>query len=260
MERRDFIKAGLVACAAGLVPLTGCAGGEAPGAAQDAAQGASGKRWALVVDEQKLNRAGVLDRIIEACHKAHNVPAVEGDKTAVKWIWPEDFEHAFPDIASTYVSEGVEEMAFPMLCNHCEEPPCVRVCPTKATFKRPDGIVSMDYHRCIGCRFCMGACPYGARSLNFDDPRLHLAEINPAYPTRVRGVVEKCMLCSERIDKGLAPLCAEMSQGAILFGDLNDPESDVRRALAKSFSIRRRVELGTGPSVYYIVEGGEQRA
>ena len=91
----------------------------------------------------------------------------------------------------------------------------MRVCPTQATFKRADGIVEMDYHRCVGCRFCMAACPYGARSLNFSDPVDHLDEVNADYPARMRGVVEKCMMCADRIDEGLAPLCAEASNGTI---------------------------------------------
>ena len=148
----------------------------------------------------------------------------------------------------------------PVLCNHCEEPPCVRVCPTKATFKRDDGIVEMDYHRCIGCRFCMAACPYGARSLNFRDPGPYLDEVDPSYPTRTKGVVEKCMMCADRIDAGELPLCVEASNGTILFGDLNDPDSDVRRALDESFAVRRRTSLGTGPSVYYMIKGGEAHA
>ena len=84
--------------------------------------------------------------------------------------------------------------------------------------------------------------------------------MNSEYPVRTRGVIEKCMMCADRIDKGLMPLCAEASNGTILFGDLNDPDSEVSRALEESFAVRRRASLGTGPSVYYIVKGGEQRA
>ena len=129
----------------------------------------------------------------------------------------------------------------------------MRVCPTKATFKRDDGIVEMDYHRCIGCRFCMAACPYGARSLNFRDPGPYLDEVDPSYPTRTKGVVEKCMMCADRIDAGELPLCVEASNGTILFGDLNDPESDISKRLAEANGGDVLYEdLGLNPSLYYI--------
>jgi molybdopterin-containing oxidoreductase family iron-sulfur binding subunit len=143
-----------------------------------------------------------------------------------------------------------------VLCNHCQNPACVRVCPTKATYKRPeDGIVMMDMHRCIGCRFCMAACPYGSRSFNYGDPRRYLKTIpNPAYPTRTRGVVEKCTFCAERLAVGQPPACVEAAKdGALIFGDLADPNSAVRQILNSKFTIRRQPGLGTGPSVYYIV-------
>lgn len=257
--RRDFVKAGVGACALGLVSLTGCATRETTNAeiVSDLSKNAASKQYGLVVNVTKLNELGVLNKIITACHADHNVPDTGDSKTAVEWIMDVSFEEAFEDIASGYTAKEVKGLRYPALCNHCAEPPCVRVCPTKATFKRPDGIVTMDYHRCIGCRFCMSACPYGARSLNFSDPRNFLHDINPDYPTRSKGVVEKCMFCSERIDEGELPLCVEASQGSILFGDLKDAGSDVRRALERAFSIRRRVEIGTDPSVYYIFEGGE---
>ena len=152
-----------------------------------------------------------------------------------------------------YPALAVLERKYLLLCNHCENPACVRVCPTKATFRRSDGIVVMDYHRCIGCRFCMAGCPFGARSFNFEDPRPYLAATNPVFPTRMRGVVEKCTFCSELLAEGKMPLCVEASDGAIVFGDLTDPGSDVRKVLAENFTIRRKPTLGTEPSVYYIV-------
>lgn len=90
------------------------------------------------------------------------------------------------------LAEKFADKEFVAICNHCESPVCVRVCPTKATFKNDQGIVLMDMHRCIGCRNCMAACPYGARSFNFVNPRDYIDEINPSYPTRMKGVVEKC--------------------------------------------------------------------
>lgn len=258
MDRRDFLKVGAAACVAGLIPLTGCTTVPTTSAeiAASVADGAN-VHWGMVINVTKLNRLGIMDTIVKACHSAHNVPDTKDAKTAVKWIWDVSFEEAFEDMDSRFMDASTLSLRYPVLCNHCEEPPCVRVCPTQATFKRADGIVSMDYHRCIGCRFCMAACPFGARSLNFSDPRQYLDTINPDYPTRSKGVVEKCMFCSERLDKGQLPLCVEASQGSIVFGDLNDAASDARKALAGAFSIRRRVELGTGPSVYYIFEDGE---
>ncbi|HEX7504100.1 MAG TPA: 4Fe-4S dicluster domain-containing protein, partial [Syntrophales bacterium] len=142
----------------------------------------------------------------------------------------------------------------PVLCNHCDNPPCVRVCPTQATFKRADGIVMMDYHRCIGCRFCMAACPYGARSMNYRDPRPFIRKINNDYPTRTKGVVEKCTFCEERLRKGILPACVmACEEKALVFGDIDDPRSEIRRLLDKELPIRRRVELGTKPQAYYIL-------
>ena len=147
-----------------------------------------------------------------------------------------------------------------LLCNHCTNPPCVRACPTKATFKRKsDGIVMQDMHRCIGCRFCMAACPFGARSFNYRNPRTGLKEenINPEFPTRTIGVVEKCTFCYERLAKGLRPACVEESKGAMAFGDLDDPGSEVRKILQTRYTIRRKPELGTEPAVYYVVGGND---
>ena len=141
---------------------------------------------------------------------------------------------------------------FTAVCMRCGE--CVRVCPTQATFKRADGIVMMDYHRCIGCRFCMAACPYGSRSMNYRDPRPFIRKINPAFPTRTKGVVEKCNFCEERLARGILPACViACKDKALAFGDLEDPRSDVRLILDKGLSLRRRPELGTGPQVYYIL-------
>ena len=164
-------------------------------------------------------------------------------------------DHAFPDDLNEHLTAKVKDRIFPLLCNHCTNPPCVRVCPTQATYQMADGIVAMDYHRCIGCRFCMAGCPFGARSFNFMDPRKHLPKEmpNPTFPTRMQGVVEKCTFCAERLAQGLMPACVEAAGGRILFGDLDDPNSDVRRALAENYSIRRKPNLGTQPGVYYLI-------
>jgi Fe-S-cluster-containing dehydrogenase component len=211
------------------------------------------KQWALVIDVWKLTTEADYEKIIGACHRFHNVPTLPEPRHQVKWIWPERYEHTFPDTASHYTPPKIKQKSFLVLCNHCADPPCVRVCPVKATFKRADGIVMQDMHRCIGCKFCMVACPYGARSYNWFPPRQFIEHINPEFATRTAGVVEKCTLCYERIDVGLAPLCAEASQGAIVFGNLQDPHSAVRRLIESRYTIRRRVELGTEPNVFYVV-------
>ncbi len=218
-----------------------------------------GKRWAMVVDQKKCLKAKENCKdCADACNKAHNVPTFDNPKDEVKWIWLTSFEHAFPGednkYAEEYLKETLKGLPLPVLCNHCDNPPCVRVCPVKATFRREDGIVMMDYHRCIGCRFCMAACPYGARSLNWRDPRPFIKPpLNPEYPTRCRGVVEKCTFCFERLAKGLKPACVEAcKEKALVFGDMEDPNSEVRELLRKNPTIRRKAHLGTNPQVYYI--------
>jgi Fe-S-cluster-containing dehydrogenase component len=212
------------------------------------------KRWGMVIDTRKIKSAKDLEPMIKACHSFHNVPQMENKNHEIKWLWEEDFEHAFPTSENDFLNERLVELPFPVLCNHCKNPPCVRACPTKATFKRAsDGIVMMDYHRCIGCRFCMAACPFGARSFNFRDPRPFIHSLNLDFPTRCMGVVEKCNFCNERLAVGQLPACVEASNGIFAFGDLDDPKSKVRELLKSNFTIRRKESLGTEPSVYYIV-------
>jgi molybdopterin-containing oxidoreductase family iron-sulfur binding subunit len=213
------------------------------------------QQWAMVVDVRKITTMNDYKKIVEACHSIHNVPDFRNPKDEIKWIWKDTFEHTFPTSGHPYMEEGIEEKPFLLLCNHCENPPCVRVCPTKATFKSKDGITMVDFHRCIGCRFCMAACPYGARSFNWRDPRPFIKKTNPEFPTRTKGVVEKCNFCAERLAKGLEPACVEASNGAMVFGDLKDPDSEVRRILRTHYTIVRKPELGTRPSVYYVIGG-----
>ncbi len=214
-----------------------------------------GSKWAMVVDLKKCLQAPAgCTKCREACHRVHNVPDFGNPKDEIKWIWNEQYEHAFPSDENEHMVETLKNKPVVVLCNHCENPPCVRVCPTKATWKRKDGIVMMDFHRCIGCRFCMAACPYGSRSFNWRDPRPFIKEPNPKFPTRAKGVVEKCNFCNERLARGQLPACVEVCpQKAMVFGDMEDPDSQVRQILRENFSIRRKPELGTNPQVYYIV-------
>ncbi|MBU1171800.1 MAG: 4Fe-4S dicluster domain-containing protein [Proteobacteria bacterium] len=222
-----------------------------------------GTRWGMVIDTRKLTPE-IVEDVTHICREKHNVPDCQlfeepkknKEHHEIKWIWEEHFHNAFPNMAADFLAKKLEDTPFLVLCNQCENPPCVRACPTKATFKRPDGIVLMDFHRCIGCRFCMAACPYGSRSFNFQDPRNGLVDrkpTNPDFPTRMKGVVEKCNFCAERLAVGEMPHCVEVSKGAITFGDIGDEHSEIRLMLEENYTIRRKVALGTGPSVFYIV-------
>jgi len=226
---------------------------EAGPAAYD--QPVTAKRWAMVVDLRKMDEHGSWQRCIDACHRTHNVPTFDEPKDEITWMWEEDFHTAFHEQNFEFVKEELEHVRVPLLCNHCDNPPCTKVCPTGATWKREsDGIVMMDWHRCIGCRYCVVACPYGSRSFNWRDPRPNIPAVDPAYPTRMRGVVEKCTFCEERLAKGQLPACVEACEhGEIVFGDLEDPSSAVRALLHENFTIRRKPGLGTQPEVYYIV-------
>lgn len=260
-SRRSFLKlAGVSALGLGTAPVVAdvwaaTGGGNAPEPRLLPNEKAlAARRWGMVVDTRKIKSAHDLEPMIAACNKLHNVPKFENKLHEIKWIWEEEFKHAFPSKNHAYLDSRSKHLPFLVLCNHCEKPPCVRACPTKATFKREsDGIVLMDYHRCIGCRFCMAACPFGARSFNFRDPRPFIAKQNPSYPTRSMGVVEKCDFCAERLAVGNMPACVEASGGILAFGDLEDPESKVRKLLKTHYTIRRKESLGTEPSVYYIV-------
>lgn len=216
----------------------------------------TGIRYGMVIDMRKLyGNPDLLDKAVEACHSVHNVPKFDDKKSEIKWIWKTPFENAFPEHSNYHASKTTRENDYLVLCNHCDQPPCVRVCPTKATFKHANGIVAMDYHRCIGCRFCMMGCPYGARSFNWFNPRDNIKAYNPDFPTRTRGVVEKCNFCGERLALGQEPACVEAlkDSGAIVFGDLNDPQSELRQILDKEHTIQRKPSLGTKPSIFYIV-------
>jgi len=212
-------------------------------------------RYAMVIDLKKCLAKEDCKLCIDACHKTHNVPDFGNPKDEIKWIWKEEYEHAFPNKENYYLKEELKHSMVPLFCNHCDNPPCTKVCPTKATWKRDeDGIVMMDWHRCIGCRYCMAACPYGSRSFNWRDPRTHIKEISDDFPTRTTGVVEKCTFCEERIAKDLLPACVEAcTEKALIFGDLNNRKSNVRKLLKENFSIRRKPGLGTEPEIYYIV-------
>jgi molybdopterin-containing oxidoreductase family iron-sulfur binding subunit len=214
-----------------------------------------GKRWAMVVEMAKC-REGCRD-CLDACHRVHNVPDFKNSKDEIKWIWKEPMKAVFPEQEHPYLDEPLKERPVMVLCNHCDNPPCVRVCPTQATFKRQeDGIVMMDYHRCIGCRFCVAGCPYGARSMNFRDPRPFIKEVNPEFPTRTKGVVEKCTFCVERLAQGLLPACVEAcKEKALIFGS---GKSAIQNSGSRPGRSLRQTEEGTHPQVITFYKVGDQ--
>lgn len=202
-------------------------------------------RWGMLIDSAKC--AEGCDACVTACNRENGLDlqkqpegedAGKWDRQVAKWI------------RMVKVKDNLtgHESRLPMMCQHCEHPPCVDVCPTGASFKRADGIVMVDRHTCIGCRYCMMACPYKARSFIHEvvDTRL-------TRTPRGKGCVESCNLCVHRRDNGIpstacADACATQGGGAILFGDLKDPEGPLRKALADlpSRQIREDLALNTG--------------
>lgn len=259
-SRRGFLKmAGLAALGLGsTIPLL-----RGMASAQEVGQGyaaPTSNQWALVIDVKKSLDERVRSACANACHGVHNVPDIPDTEEEVKWIWTETYADSFPERVHARSAQHVRRMPVLVLCNHCSNPPCVRVCPTQATWKRKsDGIVMMDMHRCIGCRFCIAACPYGSRSFNWRDPRPFLDnKIQQPYPTRTKGVVEKCNFCAERLRKGMEPACVEAARrvggpGVMAFGDLSDEHSEVSQILSREYTIVRKAGLGTGPNVYYVI-------
>jgi molybdopterin-containing oxidoreductase family iron-sulfur binding subunit len=212
-------------------------------------------RWAMILDVQKCLQKGGCTACVQACNVVHNIPQFKNPKRQIKWIWKDSYAGAFPDEVHEYTDPAVRKRQVLVLCNHCDNAPCIRVCPTQATWKRKDGIVMMDMHRCIGCRYCMVACPYGARSFNWRDPRPFIPNIRKEFPTRMKGVVEKCNFCAERLAKGLDPACVvacrNKADGALVYGDMADKKMADR--LKNRHSIRRKPNLGTKPHVFYLV-------
>lgn len=155
-------------------------------------------------------------------------------------------EGRYPDVRQTVL---------PIACQHCTNAPCVRVCPTGASHYDENGNVQIDYDKCIGCRMCMGACPYSARTFNWEEPAyavdFPLGDFDA--PKHIAGVVEKCTFCANRLARGEEPACMEHCPGrARYWGDLDDPDSDVSRAIAGRPTVRLLEDKGTEPSVYYL--------
>ena len=161
------------------------------------------------------------------------------------------YEHAVPAPDRYYL---------PVQCQQCDNPPCTKVCPVEATWKEPDGIVVVDYDWCIGCRYCEAACPYHARRFNWAEPEIAPEEINPnqgylSNRVRPQGVMEKCTFCLHRTRRGELPACLEACPtGARVFGNLLDPESEIRWVLANKRVFVLKEELGTRPRFFYFFD------
>ena len=155
----------------------------------------------------------------------------------------------FPNLAVSY---------YTVSCQHCENPACVKVCPVGATYKDEEtGVVRQDYDKCIGCRMCMAACPYtGVRSFNWEEPQytVDFPVGDSDVPMHQKHTVEKCVLCTHRLAKGMQPACIEVCPGrARFFGDFNDPDSEVSQLISEGNVLQLLPEKGTNPSIYYLV-------
>ncbi|MDD2914621.1 MAG: 4Fe-4S dicluster domain-containing protein [Gallionella sp.] len=175
--------------------------------------------------------------------------------TRVGGIGTEEAQSHFDDL----VTPDNDHFYVPVQCQQCEKPPCVKACPVRATFRDSAGVVLIDYNWCIGCRMCQLACPYQARRFNWGEPNLPKEEMNPhthyfGNRPRMRGVMEKCTFCAQRTREGRNPACLEACPvGARKFGNLLDPESEVRKILATKRVFRFKEEFGTYPKFFYYV-------
>lgn len=211
------------------------------------------RRWVMVIDLRKC----------VGCH-ACTIACIAENKLPPGVVYRPVIEEEI----GTY--PHVTRRFLPRPCLHCDNPPCVPVCPVHATWKRPDGIVVIDYEACIGCRYCITACPYAARSFDFgehySDGTPHLAEYDTAPSPEYGhfwerkgnrspvGNARKCHFCLHRIEKGLLPQCVTSCIGrATFFGDANDPQSLVAELIARPNIMRLKEDLGTEPRVYYLV-------
>jgi molybdopterin-containing oxidoreductase family iron-sulfur binding subunit len=220
----------------------------------------------------RLDRCHGCRACVEACKIENNTPS------AVFWMYVFRFEAGkFPNTKIGFL---------PRPCQHCNNAPCVKVCPVGARYKREDGLVLTDFERCIGCRYCEVACPYGVNFFNWREPKdawapyrvafddADVAEVTggvvPAYrnpdhdrkhgaerrltsgAAHFKGVMEKCTFCVHRVEKGRVPACVDTCPvGALQFGDVEDPDSPIARFLRENVTFQLLEELGTDPSVYY---------
>jgi len=221
-------------------------------------------RWGMVIDLNKCTGCGAC---VNACRMENNIPNVGAEAAqagrAMDWMQIiTEYHGEYPDIRVTHI---------PRPCFQCDNPPCTKVCPVHATYLNEDGLVGQVYYRCIGCRFCMAACPYSAKTFNYHEPEVPEAyeiTLNPDVTRRMKGVVEKCSFCHHRLavakdiaryenrelrEEDYQPACADSCPtDAITFGDLENQDHKVSELKHSSRAFRLEEELGTEPKVYYL--------
>lgn len=209
------------------------------------------QKWAMVID---VKACVGCRKCVYACVKENNIGRNEG----FTYIQVLEMEPGAIDLetANAGYTEGgrADKWYLPVQCMHCAKPTCVYGCPVIATWKEPDGIVLIDYNKCIACRNCMVTCPYGARHFNWYEPEVPEAEVNPKVPLAEKaGVVEKCTFCVQRTRNGQTTACVEACPvGARTFGDLNDPNSNVSVLLKTRRAWRLKEHLGNEPMIWYV--------
>ncbi len=237
-SRRSFVGKTSIA-AAGISILPGVFLHTVAQAKPDDEAVSSKNRWGMLIDTAKCTDCG---ECVSACNIENGIKSNGPDRQATDPQWIRKVK--LKDKATNHI------VSLPMMCQHCENPPCVDVCPTGASFKREDGIVLVDKHICIGCRYCMMACPYKARSFVHET-----ITDQKVYAPRGKGTVESCTLCVHRIDKkgaNATPACVEAcSEKAMIFGDLKDPTSEISKDLKARGGKQIRADLGLNTGVRY---------
>ena len=195
-------------------------------------------RWGLLVDANRCTTG--CRACVSACEDEHALAKTGRARLDPQWIRKVELVDESND----------RSLSIPLMCQHCEDPPCVDVCPTGASFKRADGMVLVDKHTCIGCRYCMMACPFNARSFVHEE-----VTGQKSYSPRGKGTVESCTLCVHRVDQDRTPACVEScavdGHGALTFGDLNDAESTVSKTARSQPHRELRPDLALNTGVRY---------
>lgn len=237
-NRRQFIKTGATVAGITIAPgilLYGISQAESSTKEKPVS---NDKRWGMLIDTTKCHQE--CNGCVNACVTEHGLTEETRPEIKAQWIRKVGLRD----------KQTGKEFSLPLLCQHCEYPPCTDVCPTGASFKRADGIVLVDKHICIGCRYCMMACPYKARSFIHEE-----IEHQKPHSPRGKGTVESCTLCVHRVDHGKIPACVEACQQsghqAMLFGDLNDPNSEIAQKLKTVKTTALRADMQLNPGIRY---------